>query len=209
MCCRVDCKVGRRTACFHSKCYDFRLHTVSLKFLATTEYSFRPPISEERRRRDRILRILTRRLSVSWTIGLPDEICQMIAGYLIRECATVTAQELANKDSPDNSIINLSHDVYVRYITIEGIRYIYSLRNATQSTIIRGETLLLDSQKAREAWSVHVAEDHLGIRYIQTSPSPKSRLPGLWWRKLSGPQSRCILTKTDVSLRKDSPICRH
>jgi hypothetical protein len=100
---------------------------VSPKFLATTEYSFRPPIFEERRRRGRILHILTARLSVSWTKELPDEICWMIAGYPIRECAVITAQELANEESESDSVVDYSRDVYAHHIVIEGIRYIRCL----------------------------------------------------------------------------------
>jgi hypothetical protein len=206
MCCRRDCGFrGVQSSCFHGECYSFRLYTVSPKFLATTEYSFRPSILEERRRRDVILHILTKRLRVSWTKGLPDEICWMIAGYLIRECAIITAQELANEDSASDSVIDLSHDVYVRYIMIEGIRYIRSLRNSARSTPKLGETLLLESQNSSNIRNVYIGEDHLGIRQIQLSSSYKSglRIPGLWWRQLS--ESCCISkirTRTDVSPRK-------
>ncbi|TAQ88178.1 hypothetical protein B7494_g3492 [Chlorociboria aeruginascens] len=195
-CCRRECGFRcLKSACFHSECYSFRLYTVSPKFLATTEHSFRPPILEEQRRKHRMLRILTKRLSVSWTKGLPDDICWMIAGHLIRECAIITAQELANEDSASDSIIDLSHDVYVRHIMIEGIRYIRSLRNSAQSTPKQGETLLLESPNSSDVRNVYIGMDHLGIRHIQLSSSSKSRLriPGLWWRKLS--ESSCCSSK--------------
>jgi len=152
-----------------------------------------------------MLRILTKRLKVSWTKGLPYEICWMIAGYLIRECAVITAQELANEDSASTSVIDLSCNLYVRYIMIEGIRYIQSLRSSNCSTPTPGETRLLVSQHSNDIRNVYIGEDHLGIRQIQLRSSSKSRLriTGLWWRQLS--ESCCISkirTRTDVSPRE-------
>lgn len=216
MCCRSTCWLrGHRSACFHGQCYDFRLYTVSPKFLATTHYSFRPPILEEQRRTDHILQILTERVKVFWTKGLPDELCRMIAGFLIREAAVVTAQELANQESVSNSILDLSQDVYVRYIRIDGIRYVRSLRNASRPAVEPGEELLLDAQTARNIRNIHIGEDHLGIRHVQIPPSgnvsskPELSLPGLWWRQLSelGGISK-LSTKTDVGQIKTVAFCR-
>ncbi|CAD6456659.1 127314ca-dd94-4fbc-9c12-f5e5b2e313b3 [Sclerotinia trifoliorum] len=188
---------GLRSSCFYGKCYSFRLYAVSPKFLATTEYSFRPPIFEEQRRRDRMLHILAKRLMASWTKRLSDELCWMIAGHLIRECAIIIVQELANEDSANDSIIDLSRNVYVRYIMIEGTRYIRSLRNSTQSMSKPGETLLLESQNSSDVRNVYIGEDHLGIRQIQLSSSSKS-IPGLWWRQFSKSYCICkIRTRTD------------
>ncbi|PQE33521.1 hypothetical protein CJF32_00003384 [Rutstroemia sp. NJR-2017a WRK4] len=156
---------------------------------------------EERRRRDRILHILTGRLRDTWTKGLPDEICWMIAGHLVRECAVITAQELPNEE-PSDSAIDFSHDVYARHIVIEGIRYIRCLRNSAQSTPEVGETLLLKGQSSGDFRNVYIGEDHLGIRHIQlfSSSKPSVRTPGLWWRQLSEPCcDSTFRTKTDVS----------
>lgn len=188
---------------------------MSPKFLATTHYSFRPPILEEQRRTDHILQILTERVKVFWTKGLPDELCRMIAGFLIREAAVVTAQELANQESVSNSILDLSQDVYVRYIRIDGIRYVRSLRNASRPAVEPGEELLLDAQTARNIRNIHIGEDHLGIRHVQIPPSgnvsskPELSLPGLWWRQLSelGGISK-LSTKTDVGQIKTVAFCR-
>lgn len=61
---------------------------------------------------------------------LPAELCRIIAHSLVRECAVITAQELAGENGAGDSVVNLSHDVYVRYDMIYGIRYIGSLRNS-------------------------------------------------------------------------------
>ncbi|RDL36813.1 uncharacterized protein BP5553_06165 [Venustampulla echinocandica] len=205
MCCRNTCRFrGRQSPCYHSKCHDFRLYTISSKFLATTKYSFRPPTNEEYRRWDRTLRILAERLKASWAKGLPDELCQIIAGFLVRECAVITAQELADQDSTTNSIVDLSHNVYVRYVMIDDIRYIGSLRSSSPSEVKAGERLLLHAQTIGTTLNVYIGEDHLGIRQLQLS-SPSNALsrsdlstPGLWWRKLSEP---CGFSK--VGIRTD------
>ncbi|KAF8854774.1 hypothetical protein BDZ45DRAFT_758324 [Acephala macrosclerotiorum] len=95
----------------------------------------------------------------------------MIAGFLVRECAIITAQELANQNSSTNSVLDFSQDVYIRYIVIDGIRYIKSLRNAFRPTVEPGEELLLNAQIARNIRNVYIGEDHLGIRHIQISSS--------------------------------------
>jgi len=159
---------------------------VSPKFLATTNYSFRPPILEERRRKDRTLRILVERLKASWAKRLPDELCRIIAGFLVQECVVITAQELANEDGEIDSVVDLSHDVYVHYVMIDGIRYIRSPRNSSRSATKPGETLLLSAQTARNIRNIYIREDHLGIREVRLSSSStiesKSdlRIAGLW-----------------------------
>ncbi len=182
---------------------------MSPKFLATTNYSFRPPILEERRRKDRTLRILMERLKASWAKRLPDELCRIIAGFLVRECAVITAQELANEDGEIDSVVDLSHDVYVHYVMIDGIRYIRSLRNSSRSATKPGETLLLGAQTARNIRNIYIGEDHLGIREVRLSSSStiesKSdlRIAGLWWKQLSEPCGISkIKTRIDVSSRK-------
>ncbi len=156
----------------------------------------------------RILRILTEKVKVSWVRGLPDELCQIIAGFLVRECAVITAEELANQNSVDNSVLDLSQDVYGRYVVIDGVRYIKSLRNASGSIAEPGEELLLDTHMVHNIRNIHIGEDHLGVRHVQFSPSmnvSRSHLsiPGLWWRQLS---ESCgiskIPTRTDVSSKK-------
>ena len=207
MCCRSICGYrGRPTACFHNKCHDFRLYAVSPKFLAATNYSFQPTILEQRRRRDRMLQILAQRLKATWTKLLPAELCRMIAGFLIRECAVITAQALADQNSMNNCFVDLSRDVYTRYVMIDGIRYIGSLRNSSRSAVEPGERLLLDAQIARNIRNIHIGEDHLGIRQVQFSSSGNVsswsdlRIPGLWWRQLSEPRGISMIeTRSDVS----------
>ena len=177
---------------------------MSPKLLAATNYSFQPTILEERRRRDYMLQILAERLKAFWAKRLPDELCRIIAGFLVRECAVITAQELADQNSAANSAIDLSHDVYIRYVMIDGIRYIGSLRNSSRSAVEPGEKLLLDAQVARNIRNIYIGEDHLGIRQVLFSSfSHDLSTPGLWWRELSRPCGISeIRTRTDVSSRK-------
>ncbi|KAJ2988537.1 hypothetical protein NUW58_g3920 [Xylaria curta] len=63
---------------------------------------------------------------------IPLELCQVIAGYLVRECAIVTHQELARDIHPSDFTIDLSQDVYATYKRIEGVVYVQSLHNTPQ-----------------------------------------------------------------------------
>ena len=182
---------------------------MSPKFLAATNYSFQLTILEERRRRDHMLQVLTERLKAFWAKRLPDELCRIIASFLVRECAVVTTQELVDKNSATDSVVDLSNDVYIRYVMIDGIRYIRSLRNSSRSAVEPGEKLLLDAQVARNVRNIYIGEDHLGIRQILFSSfsfvSSRHDLgtPGLWWTEHSEPCGISkIRTRTDVSLRK-------
>lgn len=124
---------------YHVGCFDFMLSLPSLDILKATHHTFEPAPSEDKRRRDRIRTLLVLRLrnKYGW---LPTEIWLMIAGYLVHECAISTMQELwrtrgIRQDfhrAPGNSyhtIIDMSLDVWVRYIHIDGIRYIAELSN--------------------------------------------------------------------------------
>ncbi|KAI1500052.1 hypothetical protein F5X99DRAFT_430004 [Biscogniauxia marginata] len=208
MCCQNRCMFRTRSVdCFHSGCYTFRLFPVSPDFLAATEYSFQPPICEERRRRDLIQQNLVERLKqTQWPRNLPDELWLLTAQYLVRECAIVTVQELTIQPRVCDSVFDLSRDVYVQYVMFEGARYLKSIKNSGCAEAKQEGQLLLDARRARTVQKVYIAEDHLGIRHIQfiSSDDKSSRssldIPGVWWRTICRPNSIKIRAKTDVHL---------
>lgn len=97
MCLKSECRFRiNSTVCFHTRCYEFRLYSVTPEFLSATYYAFTPPAVEQKRRYDSIQGFLARNLqqhAVSpWR--LPYELWLMVAWCLSeRECALLLAQE--------------------------------------------------------------------------------------------------------------------
>lgn len=84
----------RSTVCLHSRCREFLFYPISPPFISATTYSFVPPAAEERRRFRHFQWALVRNLHRS-DLGpkLPAELWGMVAEYLVRDCAALTAQE--------------------------------------------------------------------------------------------------------------------
>lgn len=209
MCGHSACMYGdHRAPCFHDDCLSARLFLVSPKFLATTEYSYTPSICEERQRQGLILRTLAAKLKRGSLNQLSRELCHMVAGYLVHECAVVTAQELALNLCASGCSIDLSRDVYASYVNIDGIPYIQCLRNSPCSgREARGERLF-ESGQARLVRRIYVGYDYVGVRHI-LFVSCKDELAAystlytrrLWWRELVRDDGIMEVTaKTDVSL---------
>lgn len=61
---------------------------------------------------------------------LPPEISAMVAGYLVRECAIthIKAVWKTRCESKEN-IVDLTRDMRVQYICIDGVRYVARLTN--------------------------------------------------------------------------------
>ncbi len=137
----------------------------------------------------------------------------MIAEFLVRECAVVTAQEQTLGSAVSDCLVDLSRNVYVRYHVVDGFRYIKSLQNS-QSGTDKEEQLVYNVRKTGTASKIVIAEDHLGIRLVHFSsnkatgrlkgpdiiPSQSDHLPSTWWRTISRPGGITkIRAKFDVS----------
>ncbi|KAI1820331.1 hypothetical protein F4861DRAFT_73742 [Xylaria intraflava] len=190
MCCQSGCiRRYPRIRCFHDSCYSFKVSPISSTFLTATGYSFSLPISAERQRRCRIKYALARKLKLGMLREIPLELCQLIAGYLVRECAIVTYQELARNVHPSEFIIDLSQDVYATYKRIEGVAYVQSLRNTPQPD--GAGTRILAARPEQVIRKIYVAYDHLGIRSIRfTLPGHDSSRSSCdscreWWTELA------------------------
>lgn len=185
------------TVCFHGHCYETRFYSVTPAFLAATHYTFTPSVGEEQRRAEHIQRALARNLqwAVVWPQKLPRELWLMVAGLLVQDCATITAQEQVQaSNTVDDSVLDLTQSVYASYVKIDGRYYVKSLQNKAGASGGKGTCLVLPARTARqESKDMFVAEDHLGIRRV-VFISPKRRdewcrnhpsVLGAWWRHIS------------------------
>ncbi|KAK1772530.1 hypothetical protein QBC33DRAFT_13986 [Phialemonium atrogriseum] len=167
MCCESACIKGEcRVHCFHDACYRFKLFLITSKYLAATEYSFSLPVRDGLKRRGRIQRTFAKKLKLAFLNQLPQEICHMVAGYLVRECAIVTSQELALDVSAFNSLVDLSHDVYAQYVRIEGVLYLRSLHNKSFSEGKGENVRVFKACSRRPIRNIYIRYDYIGVGHI-------------------------------------------
>ncbi|KAF5661805.1 hypothetical protein FHETE_8269 [Fusarium heterosporum] len=133
-----------------------------------------------------------------WPRKLPTELWAMVAGLLLRDCATFTAQEQVDGCNSDNAAditLDLNQPVYATYVRIDGRAYIKALgheaRNETKTEIsIRLSTPIIQDGNANK--NIFVAEDYLGIcriffvspKYVEQWCRAPPRVPGAWWKHL-------------------------
>ncbi|UNI23928.1 hypothetical protein JDV02_009718 [Purpureocillium takamizusanense] len=208
MCCQSRCyRSKRRVPCLHRECYSFQMIPISSNYLAATNYDFNPSIQLELQRQRRIEWAVAKRLKGTFLAQMPQELCRIVARYIIRELAAVALQERAKDTQPSVSTINLTRDVYATYTDIEGITYIQSLRNSPQDDC--SSRRIYDAQQARVPQTIHVEYDHLGIRGIyfdahNSEPRSFSARCGVWWTETARESGLSrITTKSDgVKLRR-------
>ncbi|EXK78195.1 hypothetical protein FOQG_17119 [Fusarium oxysporum f. sp. raphani 54005] len=231
MCLADECRSRTKAiVCFHTSCHEFRFYAITPEFLAATHYAFPPPLTEEHRRTQYIRQALTYKLQQAklWPRELPTELWAMVAGLLLQDCATLTAQEQVdgcNSDSAADITFDLNQPVYATYVKIDGRSYIKTLGNKTRNKIkgeisVRLSTPIIQDGDADK--DMFVAEDHLGIRRIffvspkhveQWCRAPPS-VPGAWWKHISQYNiPSTMVFKTDgfkirdiEGLQKGSPV---
>ncbi|KJZ72249.1 hypothetical protein HIM_08391 [Hirsutella minnesotensis 3608] len=181
---------------------------MSWNYLAATKYDFNPSIQVELRRRNRIKWAVTKRLKQSFLPQMSEELCQMVAGYILCEMAAIALHERAKDVQPATCTIDLTQDVYATYIDIEGILYLQSLRNTPLQD--KGSSrCIYDAQQARAIRTIYIEYDHLGIRGIYFDAPNREGLSsrdccGVWWTAVAR-ESRLlrITTKSDgMKLRR-------
>ncbi|SPO01888.1 uncharacterized protein DNG_04561 [Cephalotrichum gorgonifer] len=171
--CDEDCwKGGYFGSAFHVDCYNTRVRPVTWAFLNATEYGHVPPFGGEGRRRRRIQDLLTARLESSFLKELPAEICHLVAGFFVQQCAAITLQELVADDTsyppPDlhQADVDLARDVYARYIHVEGVQYVRSLSNEPPSEAQESVVRVFKARPGRVVRTVYVRYDHIGVRGV-------------------------------------------
>ncbi|KAF5586805.1 uncharacterized protein FSUBG_12016 [Fusarium subglutinans] len=189
-CARRRCMMqGHRVPFFHHECFCFRLYDISDALVAAGEWSFEPPASENSRRSHRIKSLLAPKLRDQLQIRLPPETLMTIAGYLVRECAAITAEEQSLGTEVSDTTVEISRDIYVNYTAVDGVRYVKTLCN-TASNFGDQDYNRLRRKMDKPVDQIWIAEDHRGIRSVifcgadspLVGPTPIMKS---WWRVLT------------------------
>ncbi|KAH8891427.1 hypothetical protein GQ53DRAFT_841379 [Thozetella sp. PMI_491] len=210
---------SRQLPCFHASCFNFHRQVfeadVTSALLASMLYTIAPPFNHHRQKFDRTRRFLASQLrGIELLSGrpsplarLPHELMVMIATFLVRECAIVSAQESSDGATVADLDVDLSQNVYVQYELIDGVRYVRTLQNrspirATGQNEVLWNLLnrkLLDGRVHNEGGTAFYAWDHLGIRAIRIALNSSGEdaagaqagddeiAPGAWWRQITWP----------------------
>lgn len=184
------------TPCFHQECRIFTKLQVFDNFLSAMEFSFHPGISEMARRRNllhiELTDILKKRFQPT---VLSTEIWYKISAFLVKEYAVIKAEEISEKLSNKTStILDLSSNVYIRFIVINRIRYVFHLSNSADP----GSELLFNAERIPAIQRVDIGEDHLGVRQLLFNQGSGSSIPGLWWRHVSRSKDLRVRVVRDV-----------
>lgn len=131
-----------------------------------------------------------------------------VAMRLIRECAVVTSRLVESRLTPNSPYwVELSRDIYVTLITMDGISYVQGLSNTRDTTTAH---LAWRAKASSVPVEVYVAEDHFGIRgllldWIQERGRPATRdaVGGVWWTRLSTSSSGKLQVYSDVSFPRN------
>ncbi|KAF4338449.1 hypothetical protein FBEOM_7718 [Fusarium beomiforme] len=163
------CSGQTKVPFFHSECVSLKLYDISNSLIAAEKYTF--DCYED-----------------NLGIKLPNQILTVIAGILIRLCASVTAQERTLGTEASKVSVDLLRHVYVTYTVVEGVRYVKSISNSS-STQHQDSLALSSGQAISKIW---IAEDYRGIRFVKfcsanmqlSGPTP---IKESWWRSISSP----------------------
>ena len=101
--------------------------------------------------------------------------------------------------------VDMSKDVWARYVHIDGIRYLAALSNRQEVAGIHS-CKLVDAGSVSQSTVLYILEDHLGVRQLVLTgpnasvklPSSDNARPGPWWRVLAQCPER-LEGKSDVS----------
>lgn len=179
-----------------------RLGLTPAEYLAALAYSYEPPKSDERRRRQ-LVRFRLQQALKSNLGRFPTEVWDFVAEHLVCEFATVAIPAIRPATV---FAIDPLEAVWAKYVEIDGVRYLRSVSNDGNS----GGRLLWDKPKSPDGHVVYIAEDHLGINEITSSPevtqAAHGRAASTWWRTVPVKDLSTIDFKTDVSLLLDSEL---
>ncbi|KAF5020171.1 hypothetical protein F66182_7811 [Fusarium sp. NRRL 66182] len=201
--------------CYHDSCYEFRFYSVTLAFLDATLYSFEPSAREKMRRTRYIRQELSRNLqrTSKWPRELPAELWHMVAGYLLEDCATLTAQEqVYDCDNTGESELDLTRSVFASFVKVDGLYYVKDLHNTAeastgmQTCVLPAATMLANQEKKQADKDLFVAQDHLGIRrfvFVSAKHCEEwcrnpPNVPGAWWKHIP-----CQAMSATVCIKRD------
>jgi hypothetical protein len=190
---------------FHAECLAFACSVPPATYLRATDYAFEPMSWQDRQRQHRIKQLLVGRLKTIYQTALPTEIWLMVARHLVRPCAIITTEVLWAARESSDCCVDMTQDVWARYVHIEGTRYLAALFNHQRGAGTH-PFKLVDAGTVSQSTVLYILEDHLGVRQlVLTGPNASIKLPSsntaklsLWWRVLSQCPER-LEGKSDVS----------
>lgn len=151
---------------FHTGCYATTTVSFSNAFIPSIAYSYRPSFQDERLRANRIRNAATLQLQRGILKHLPKDIVMMVAENLVMEAATVYSEKMfspLNLTGKSYINIDLTKDVYMEYLEIEGISYVKWLNNTNLGG--KGQ-LIFRARKSQQVKTIYIAFDYLGIRRV-------------------------------------------
>ncbi|KAK7422273.1 hypothetical protein QQZ08_009579 [Neonectria magnoliae] len=182
----------------HAECLAFSTlsQTPIASLFPVTEYSYEPPISEEHRRWKHILHVVSCSLYKEYGKTLPVEVCQMIAADLVPEYTVMTLPVIRGDAT---CTVDVSKDVWVTYVEIQGINYVNTMSNRPSP----GAQLVWNATPIPLDGFFYVLEDHLGIRRVTSgvgTPLCGERDKSTRWRTIP------FWSKQDVQFRSDASL---
>ncbi|KAI0976397.1 hypothetical protein F4678DRAFT_416920 [Xylaria arbuscula] len=188
--CRGRCqhRDGRASVC-HTKCIKFaadKSSTFPTKRFGALAYISEPLAAVEQQRsqwiQSSLQSVFISGLKLA-TRPLPPELAFMVAQYCT--CEYAIAAVWVPTAEPKTFSIEMPHDIWARYVMIDGVRYLASVSNESSSDA----RLVLSTTAAADVDRMYIAEDHVGIRQVYfgntTPPGTDRGVPGLWWRSFT------------------------
>ena len=189
------CRHHQSSVGIHAKCLAVLPFPLTPEFRQAARFSFEPSASDEQRRHDALQDILAHRLRNVLYPNLPEELCHMIAGYLVCEAATSAAVHLWLQHRSLDCVVKTSQDIWARYANVCGVRYLAMLSNESHDPL---DIQIFDARQQFN--TAYLLEDHVGIRQVIFAMDGELGIPSSgdsWWRTVSTPKVLSMIS--DVS----------
>jgi hypothetical protein len=147
-------------------------HFIFLGLRVAAAYNYNPSYRDDCLRAKRISNIAARKLCQNILQKLPEEVCNIIAQYIVLELATIGLQEIISPLNPTQRTryaLDLNKDIYVAYQVIEGVYYIQWLTNKQPDN--KGQ-LVYKANEKQNLRAIYVAFDYLGVRNVYFGNPP-------------------------------------
>ncbi|KAM3496927.1 hypothetical protein MY10362_009704 [Beauveria mimosiformis] len=194
---------------FHSLCYNY-VGRVSPKLLALTQCDWTP--TQDALADTRYGRLHMRMKLAEPPYRLPQELGCYIADHLLPyyHAAATTLQEV---DSRSIMHIDLSRNVWARFVKVHGTIYVSALSNTELETdASRMSVVLYDAATSRPADTVYVARDPWGVRQVLFGRSDEvvdiSERPDVWWDTINLPAEQRQLDGQSDGLKLRRLTCK-
>ncbi|KAM3500467.1 hypothetical protein MY11210_009515, partial [Beauveria gryllotalpidicola] len=199
----------RNSRVFHSLCYNY-VGRVSPKLLALTQCDWTP--TQDALADTRHGRLNMRKRLAKPPYCLPQELGYYIADYLTpyyHAAATATLKV----DSRSVMHIDLSRNVWARFVKVHGTIYVSALSNTEVETKASFMSVLLyDAATSRPADVVYVARDPWGVRQVLFARRDEvvdiSGRPDVWWDTINLPAEQRHLDGQSDGLKLRSLTCK-